>query len=201
MPSLRDTISRMRHAALVGLATAALASCGAGGVRTMTFGTYSPVATRLFAAWAGSRGPLLIELRNSPYPDPPERVAEFIARAASGSYVLPGVTFTADPRKAWRPEWRIVYAFQMPPGLRMNPLCEPAEPLPAPGPGAAPGEWYTLVVFCNGVEPIRGTAAWSRPVPGPDSADFRAYASYTMFGVFPAGLDGGDNADPKLIPQ
>jgi hypothetical protein len=197
MPAYRKAIALPLRVALAGLSALVLASCDAGGVRTVTYGTYSPTATYYFAAWAGSRGPLLIELRNSPYPDPPERVAEIIAGSATGSYMLPGVTFTAQPALAWQPDWRIVYAFQVPEGMRMEQVCDPASPLPS---ASRSGEWYALAVFCNGPRPIRGTASWSKPVPGPDSPEFRRWASYTMYGMFPSGYEGSANPNPPPIP-
>src|SRR5437016_763780 len=92
-------MSSLIRAALFALGALILVSCAAGGkVRTVTYGyPYGPYTARSFAAWAGSGGPLLVELRNNPYPNSPQQVADVIADAASSSYVLPGVRFTANP--------------------------------------------------------------------------------------------------------
>jgi hypothetical protein len=200
MPSSTPLLSSPFRLGFLGLSLVVLAACAAGSIRTVNYGTYSPTATRLYAAWAGSGGPLLIEMRNSPYAEPPQRAAEIIAASATGSYVLPGVTFTANPAEAWHPDWRIVYAFQVPQSLRMEPVCNPSMPLPSTQPpGTVATEWYALVVFCNGWQPIRGAGAWSYPVPGPDTPDFRSWASYTMSGLFPSSFEGADTANPMFM--
>ena len=176
--------------ALIGLSVLVLTGCAAGTVRTVGFGTYSPGAARMYAAWAGSRGPLLIEMRNSPYPDPPQRAAQILAESATGASVLPGVGFTANPAAAWHPDWRVVFSFNVPASLPIEPICNPALPLPA----APAADWYALVVFCNGAQPINAVGAWSGPVPGPDSVEFRAWARHVMYGLFPPSFDAGDSA-------
>src|SRR5437870_4245329 len=104
-------MSSWHRAALFALSALIVASCAAGWtLRTMTYGPHEAGTARLFAAWAGSGGPILVELRNNPYPNPPQQVAQIIAEAASG-YVLVGVTFTANRSAAWHPDWRVVYAY------------------------------------------------------------------------------------------
>src|SRR4051812_49749795 len=107
----RTAMTSLLRAAVFALSALILVSCAAGGkVRTVNYGyPYPPYTARSFAAWAGSGGPLLVELRNNPYPDPPQQVAQIIADAATNSYALPGVRFTANPNEAWHPDWRVVF--------------------------------------------------------------------------------------------
>jgi hypothetical protein len=166
----------------------ALASCGAGsGIRLIPYGTTPPYAVAMYAAWAGSGGPMLIELRGNPYPDSPDRVAQIMAEAATSNYVLASVAFTSDPKLAWRPDWRVVYAFGST-ALGQEQVCEAGGP-PSPAP---PGpDWYALVVFCNGRTAINSIGASSPSVPGPDTPQFRAYAVVTLRGLFNYGSAPG----------
>ncbi len=167
-------MSSLFRAALAALGALVLVSCAAGGkVRTVNWGhPYPPSTARSFAAWAGSGGPLLVELRNNPYPDPPQQVASIIAEAATASYVLPGARFTANPNEAWHPDWRMVFAFK-----------------------PAGGDWYALIVFCNDWRPITAAGAWSVPLVGPNSSDFRDFVAQSMLALLPNESNGADVFD------
>jgi hypothetical protein len=174
-------LRRLRLSALALLA-AALASCDAATVRTVNYQQPNQTwqAYRL-ARYAGAEGPILVEMRNSPYPGPPEQAAAVIAEAAGGD-VVSGTPFTGDPKAAARPDWRVVYAFNVgsPPAAA---VCDKNQPAPPPPVGA----WAALVVFCNGPTPIISLGAWSAALPGPDSPEFRNFGRLTLLHMFGQG--------------
>jgi hypothetical protein len=187
-------MSSLLRAAVFAFSALVLISCAAGGkVRTVGYRyPYDPSTARNFAQWAGSGGPILVELRNNPFPNPPEQVAPIIAEAASNAAVLPGDRFTANPNEAWHPDWRVVFAFNVPQALQLAPICDPRLPLPATQSG---GDWYAAVVFCNEWRPITAAGAWSVPIPDPNSKDFRDFVGQAIYAMLPREGFGADNAD------
>ncbi|MBI1776169.1 MAG: hypothetical protein HYR63_12555 [Proteobacteria bacterium] len=182
------------RAACLGLVAVGLLSCT--GLRTINYGQpYQPTSARSFLGWAASAGPVLLEVRDNPFPVPPPVVASTIATAAFG--VIPGIParFTADPAEAGRPEWRVVYDFNVAPSTSSAQICDPNVPARRV---ATTDQLTALVVFCNETRPIIAAGAWSAPIPGSESPLFRQFARHSMATLFEPQFNGNGHDIPEF---
>ena len=178
--------------ASVSLAAIGLMSCS--GVRTVNYGQpYQPLAARSFLHWAGSAGPVPIEVRNNPFPESNEVVASVIADAASDRVAGLTTRFTADAGEAPHPDWRVVYAFNVAPSTAAARICDPSQPTQ---PGGSRDTLTVLVVFCNETKPIISAGVWSPPIAGPATPEFRSLAQHGMTDLFPPEFMGIDRDQP-----
>jgi hypothetical protein len=178
------------------IAALGLASCS--GVRTINYGQpYQPTAARSFLAWAGSAGPVPLEIAGNPFPQPDREVAAAIAEAASG--FVPGMStrFTAEAGEAAHPDWRVVYAFNVAAASSSASICEHRQPVPSV---VAKDTLTALVVFCNEAKPIISAGVWSPPVKGPGTPEFQSLARYAIVDLFPPEFSGADR-DPVDYPE
>jgi hypothetical protein len=169
------------RAATLALAAIVLAACN--GVRVVNYGQpFQPASANYFLGWAGAAGPVLVEVRDSPFADSDLAVAAAIAEATSGALIVAPVRFTARSTEASHPAWRVVYDFDIAPSTAAAAVCDASRPTPR---GNAGEGLSALVVFCNDTKPIMSAGAWSPPIAGVATPEFRSFAYHSMQGLFP----------------
>lgn len=146
--------------AVAGLATAAVAACGEAPQVTTRY--MDPTGTWDEMTAAAARGPILAAVLHQPFPDRPDdavttAVLERMARAVTA---YDGLRFTLFPADAGHPDYRVIVAFNPPPGFVARKLCEGQVP-----PVERGDRIHVLAVFC---EARRGVLAEVRGSVGGD---------------------------------
>lgn len=163
------------------LATVLLSGC-AGMVRTVT-SEYPQTAAvaRENLQDAAAAGPVLLEVRDNPFPDD---AARSLARAASATSVGFDVRFTTDRAQAGRSDFRLVVQFSPAPGISAAEVCDSSRPVAK----AATDGLTAVVAFCKQAQPILSLTAVGPRADGPDSSVIRQIAEQAMMRMFiPSG--------------
>lgn len=156
---------------LMSLGAAALAALGSAcedGPATIA-GTWRSPATWSSMVHATRSGPMLVEVHGRPFDDGagdfPARVAEAMTDQVFGRRTA----FTTRRDQAAEPGLRVVLAFNPPPGLHPDSLCEGNVPT-----AAAPRERVTVqATFCDHGRRLASAEGWVAKVTGPDDKRFR----------------------------
>jgi hypothetical protein len=153
---------------LLKLGTAALvAGCG-DGPATQAGGYRSPAAWSSFIH-ATAEGPLLLEVHGDPFHLPPDEFRRAVAAAMTGAIPARPFQFTLSPEQAAHPRFRVVVAFDPPPGLDAAALCAGQAATAA----KASDRVSLLAAFCQGDAVLASVAGWVAKVAGPEDARFR----------------------------
>ncbi len=190
----RHGLDLMARPAIAGLALLGLAACGTNDpIRSINYAN-SPDSdyTRDFMQWAGSSGPVLIELRDNPFPIGAAVVARTIAEASNGAPSGGIVTFTANPADAARPEWRVVYSFYPGSAVTSAQLCDESRQL-AHRPQE--GRLEVLVAFCNERYVIGSVGISAPPIAPGDTVGLAQLAERGMTDLLQPGKRGNDYPD------
>ena len=169
------------------IAVATLAGC-AGTVSTVTYPfPYTSSAARVYLQDAATRGPMLLQVRDNPFP---EDVARPIAEAASRTSIGISVRFTANPAEAAKPDYWMVVQFDPEPGASSAGVCDPRRPV---GRASSPGRLNALVVFCHASGPILSLTAQAPRPEHADSPIIRELTEQAMLRMFTPEPQDRDN--------
>lgn len=181
------------------LALGVLGGC-ADGVSTVTHDyPYPPSTASGYLRDAGAAGPVLLEVRDSPFPGD---VAAPLADAASRTSVGFLTRFTTVRSEAAKPDYRMVVQFDPDVGTTSAGVCDPAQPA---GHRSSTGRLSALVAFCHQSRPILSVMAAGPRPDRPDSPILRDLAQQAMLRMFirePGGSDspqGNDNPARRLV--
>jgi len=169
----------LRYAPAALLALTLLGGC-AGALQTMTNEYPQTVNTaRGNLQDAAAQGPVLLEVRDSPFSD--DDVARILADAASATSIGFQVRFTSDRARAAKPERRIVVQFSPAAGISSAAVCDASRPVPL---SESATRLTALVTFCDHARPILSMAAWGARPDRADAPVIRSLAEQAMLRMF-----------------
>lgn len=171
----------MRPVLLSSLAALAFLAGCAGSLRTVTYEYPLTVsAARINLQDAAASGPILLEVRDSPFTGD---VARALAEAASETSVGFKADFTTDRARAGKPGTRLVVQFSPAPGVGSAEVCDSSRPV-AKAPDS--NQLSALVAFCNMAQPILSLAAVGARPEGSEAPLLKNLAEQAMIRMFSA---------------
>lgn len=108
--------------AVVALAVTGVAACDEVPQTVVTF--MRPGGTWAFFDYATSRGPLLVQVLTVPSGFAPEAVSAQAGAAVTRAIQRKVIATTADPSQAAAPDYRLVFAFDLPTSTAPERLCD-----------------------------------------------------------------------------
>ena len=117
-----STVFKRLTQAVLALAVSGVAACDEVPQTVVTF--MRPGGTWAFFDYATSRGPLLVQVLTVPAGYTPDSVSAQAGAAVSRAIQRKVVTATADPAQAAAPEYRLVFAFDLPAATAPERLCD-----------------------------------------------------------------------------
>lgn len=167
---------------LISLGAAALAAVTAAcedGPATVA-GTWRSPATWSTMVYASAKGPLLVQVHGEPFGLQPADFRSAVADAMSNQVIGRVVHFTADPEAAPHPQYRVVLAFDPPPGQAVEALCAGRVAT-----AARSGERITVqAAFCDGERALASAQGWVAKVDGPADKRFRQLLGQVVRDLF-----------------
>lgn len=156
-----------------------LMSLGAAALATLTTacedgpatiaGTWRSPATWSSMIHATRSGPMLVEVHGRPFGDGSGDFPARVAEAMTDRIIGRRTAFTARREQAAAPGLRVVLAFDPPPGLHPDALCEGNVPT-----AAERRERITVhAAFCDHGRRLASAEGWVAKVAGPDDKRFR----------------------------
>jgi hypothetical protein len=76
-----------------------------------------------FLRYAGSQGPVLVEIIGEPFAGGAKVEAEQLATQMKATFTEPWISFTADKAKAAQPDYRMIWVVDPPPSLAIDAAC------------------------------------------------------------------------------
>lgn len=129
--------------------------------------------------YAAKDGPIWVEAVGAPFGQPAAAVAPVVAQAMTGAVIGYPTTFTADPARAPRRNFRTVVVFGPAPSLTEDAICA-GRPVFAPRP---PGQVAIMAAFCNNYRPLTSLRGGTVAL-GPDDPRFIALMRQTATDMF-----------------
>jgi hypothetical protein len=77
-----------------------------------------------FLRYAGSQGPVLVELVGEPFAGGAKLAPEQLATQMKATFTEPWISFTADKAKAAQPDYRMIWVVDPPPSLAIDAACQ-----------------------------------------------------------------------------
>lgn len=135
-------LKRLAQAALA-LAVGGVAACDTAPQTVVTF--MRPGGTWAFFDYATSRGPVLVQVLTAPAGHSPAALSERAGAAVAQAIQRKRITTTADPALATAPDYRLVFAFDLPASTAPDRLCDGSALTPHEDPGVI----RVLGAFCH----------------------------------------------------
>lgn len=99
-----------------------------------------------FLRYAGTQGPVLVELVGTPFAGGAKFGPDLLATQMRATFSEPWLSFTADKAKAAQPDYRIIWVADPPPSLAIDAACQGKA---AAGPVRRAEQVQMRVYFCN----------------------------------------------------
>lgn len=153
-------LKRLVQAALA-VAVTGVAACDDLPQTVVTF--MRPGGTWAFFDYASSRGPVLVQVLTAPSGFTPATVSAQAGAAVSRAIQRKVITTTADPVQAAAPEYRLVFAFDLPTSTAPERLCDGTRLEPQGDPATI----RLIGAFCHKAE-VHASATGTLPRRGGD---------------------------------
>ncbi len=144
------------------LSALGLSVCGDGPVTQQSY--LRPSGTWSEFVYAGSDGPILLEIRGEPFKGGQAQLDRLVLATLAEAFPERPTTFTLDPTQALHPNFRLTLMFDPPKMARAANLCAGEALVQAPNEA---GKVNVLMGFCSKGEMLSESWGWVKKVEGP----------------------------------
>jgi hypothetical protein len=137
---------------------------------------------RVYLHSASAEGPVLLQIRDNPFPGTDRTVASAMARAASHTVTGLNVRVTDDAAAAFDRDYRLVVAFNPGPTVTSEVVCGPSRPMV---PKVSADRLTAMVAFCYRDAPVVSIDVVAPPASGPDAPVLGQMVQRAMLDMFP----------------